>query len=253
MQLHHQVQGKGTPLIILHGLFGSISNWRSLATAFSRQFQVITIDLPNHGHSPPKAIFNYPSLAQDLIDFMDEQSIDTAALLGHSLGGKIAMQCALDFPNRITHLLVADIAPRAYAPEHLLIFNALSELNLTAYKNRLEIDEALSRQIPNLETRQFLLMNLEKNKGGYSWRINLNNLQQNYQAICAAVVGKNVYLGPSLFIKGEDSGYIRGGDKIGIRKWFPKAEMVSIPKSGHWLHAEAPEVFATIVLTFLGK
>lgn len=253
MQFHHRVQGEGAPLIILHGLFGSMSNWRSLATIFSRQFQVITIDLPNHGHSPPKTIFDYPSLAKDLIDFMDDQGIDTAALLGHSLGGKIAMQCALDFPKRITHLLVADIAPRAYAPEHLLIFKALSDLNISAYKNRLEIDEALSSQIPNPETRQFLLMNLEKNKEGYSWRINLNNLEQNYQNICAEVVGKSVYLRPSLFIKGEASSYIRGDDEIGIKKWFPKAEIVSIPKSGHWLQAEAPEVFATIVFTFLGK
>jgi esterase len=253
MLLHHRIQGNGLPLIILHGLFGSMSNWRSLATKFSRQFQVITVDLPNHGHSPSRRIFDYASLARDLISFMDEQGISTTALLGHSMGGKIAMQCALDFPGRITHLLIVDIAPRAYPPGHLFIFNALNELNLSAYGSRLEIDKALSKGIPDSATRQFLLMNLDKNKEGYSWRINLSNLQHNYQAICAAIEGKESYPGPSLFIKGGRSDYIRRGDEIEIRKWFPKAEIVSIPHAGHWVHANAPEVFANIVLEFLNK
>lgn len=253
MLFHYRVQGKGLPLIILHGLFGSMSNWRSLAIKFSHQFQVITVDLPNHGHSPPRKVFDYTSLAKDLVSFMDEQGISAVALLGHSLGGKVAMQCALDFPERITRLLVVDIAPHAYPPEHLFIFKALSELNLSAYESRLEIDKALSNRIPNSATRQFLLMNLDKNKEGYSWRINLNNLEHNYQAICAAIAGKKAYIGPSLFIKGGASSYIRKGDEIEIRRWFPKAEIVSIPHVGHWVHAEAPEVFANTVLEFLNK
>lgn len=254
MPLHYRIYGNGLPpLIILHGLFGSMVNWRSLATRFSHQFQVITIDLPNHGHSPPRKIFDYPSLARDLVSFMDEQGIGVATLLGHSMGGKIAIQCALDFPERITHLLVVDIAPRAYPPEHLSIFKALSELKLSAYGSRGEIDKALSKGISDSATRQFLLMNLERYKEGYRWRINLSNLQHNYQAIYAAIGGKKAYLGPSLFIKGERSSYIRKDDEVEIRRWFPKADIVSIPHVGHWVHAEAPEVLANRVLDFLSQ
>jgi esterase len=230
-----------------------MDNWRSLAIRFSRHFQVITVDLPNHGRSPHRKTFDYSSLARDLVSFMDEQGISTATLLGHSLGGKIAMQCALDFPERITHLLVVDIAPRSYPPEHLFIFKALSELNLSAYKSRREIDKALSTALPDSATRQFLLMNLDKNESGYCWRINLSNLQHNYQAICAAIEGKKVYLGPSLFIKGGRSNYIRRDDEIEIRRLFPKAEIISINDAGHWVHADTPEVFANMVLGFLSK
>lgn len=252
MILHHQIQGNGLPLIILHGLFGSMNNWRGLASRLARQFQVITVDLPNHGRSPPKEVFTYPSLAQDLVHFMDQQGISEAALLGHSLGGKVAMQCALDFPQRVKHLLVADIAPRTYPPEHTSIFEALMALDVSAYENRREIDNALVSSLPNARLRQFLLMNLDKTMGGYRWRINLENLYRNYPAICAGIKGENSYSGPSLFIKGEQSNYIQKSDEQEIKQWFTEAEIISIPDVGHWLHADAPKVFINIVSRFLG-
>jgi esterase len=251
MLLHHRIQGNGFPLLILHGLFGSLDNWRSLASKFARQFKVITVDLPSHGRSPAKESFNYPSLARDLVSFMDQQAIPAAALLGHSLGGKVAMQCALDFPERVQRLLVIDIAPRAYAPEHLFIFKALRALDLAAYGSRREIDEALEGALPNPAVRQFLLMNLDKAEQGHRWRINLENLQQNYSAICAAVEGEGQYLSPTLFVKGASSDYINSEDEREIQVWFPKAELIAIPGAGHWVQADAPNALLNIALEFL--
>ena len=251
MLLHHRTQGKGFPLLILHGLFGSMDNWRSLAPKLARQFKVITVDLPNHGRSPAEKSFNYPSLARNLIAFMDQQAIPAATFLGHSLGGKVAMQCALDFPKRVQRLLVIDIALRAYAPEHLFIFRALRALNLAAYESRREIYRALQGALPNPAVRQFLLMNLEKAEQGYRWRIDLENLQQNYPAICAAVKGKGPYLGPALFLKGASSDYIKDEDEGEILAWFPEAELISIPRAGHWVQTDAPEAFLNAALEFL--
>lgn len=251
MLLHHRTQGNGPSLIILHGLFGSMDNWRSLAPKFARQFQVITVDLPNHGRSPHKKTFNYPSLARDLAGFVKQHGIGSAALLGHSMGGKVAMQYALDFSEQVAALVVVDIAPRAYPPEHLFIFEALNGLNLSAYGSRKEIDKALSHALPDPRVRQFLLMNLDKGKNGYRWRINLPDLQRNYRFIGGAIEGERPYLGPSLFIKGGGSNYIGKGDEIEIRKQFPEAKIISIPNAGHWVHADAPEVFTSTVLKFL--
>ncbi|ADE14386.1 alpha/beta hydrolase fold protein [Nitrosococcus halophilus Nc 4] len=251
MLLHHRIQGNGLPLIILHGLFGSMDNWRSLASQFARQFQVITVDLPNHGRSPHKKVFNYPSLARDLASFMDQLGMGAATLLGHSLGGKIAMQYALDFPERVTQLVVVDIAPRAYPPEHRFIFEALGDLNPSAYDSRREIDKALSNALPDHRIRQFLLTNLDKGKNGYRWRINLDDLHRNYRSICAAIEGGGTYRGPTLFVKGERSDYIQKGEEIEIRKKFPKANIMAIPRAGHWVHADTPEVFVNAVLEFL--
>ncbi|KFI22592.1 alpha/beta fold hydrolase [Nitrosococcus oceani] len=251
MQLYFRTQGKGPSLIILHGLFGSMDNWRSLVPKFAHQFQVTTVDLPNHGRSPHKKIFNYPALAKDLAHFMDQQGVGVAALLGHSLGGKVAMQCALDFPERIARLVVVDIAPRFYPPEHLFIFEALRELDLSVYGSRREVDRALASSLPNVALRQFLLMNLDKGKKGYRWRINLESLHQNYHAICAAVHGIELYSRPTLFVKGECSDYLQKSDEQEIKKLFPVAEVIAIPDTGHWVQADAPEAFTNVVLEFL--
>lgn len=252
MQLYSRTQGGGPSLIILHGLFGSMDNWRSLVPKFAHQFQVTTVDLPNHGRSPHKKIFNYPALARDLAHFISQQGVGSVALLGHSLGGKVAMQCALDFPERISQLVVVDIAPRSYPPAHLFIFEALRGLDLSTYGNRREIDGALASSLPNATLRQFLLMNLDKAKKGYRWRINLESLRQNYHAICAAVHGTGSYSQPSLFIKGECSDYLQKSDEQEIKKQFPAAEFISIPDTGHWVQADAPEAFTNVVLEFLG-
>ncbi len=221
---------------------------------FARQFQVTTVDLPNHGRSPHKENFNYPALASDLAHFMDQQGVGVAALLGHSLGGKVAMQCALDFPERIAQLVVVDIAPRFYPPAHLFIFEALRKLDLSVYDNRREVDRALASSLPNSALRQFLLMNLDKTGEGYRWRINLEGLSRNYHAICAAVShGGEPYSRPSLFIKGECSDYLQKSDEQEIKKQFPMAEVISIPDTGHWVQADAPAVFTNVVLEFLDR
>lgn len=253
MDLHYRMQGSGVPLIVLHGLFGSMDNWRSVASRLAHRFQVISVDLPNHGRSPHEAVLTYPALARDLIRFMDGHGISQAALLGHSLGGKVAMQCALDFPRRVNRLIVADMAPRTYPPEHIPIFKALMALDVSAYESRREMDDALAGSLPNASVRQFLLMNLEKAAAGYRWRINLDNLYRNYPAICAGITGESPYSGPSLFIKGGQSNYIREGDEPEIKRWFPKADIRTMADAGHWLHVEAPEIFIDIVTAFLSE
>ncbi|CAB1275423.1 alpha/beta fold hydrolase [Candidatus Nitrosacidococcus tergens] len=251
MPFYYQSQGEGAPLVILHGLFGSMGNWRSIASKLSSDFKVITLDLPNHGYSPAQDFFNYQTLAQDIAYFLIENNFSPAILLGHSFGGKIAMQCALDFPNQVSGLIVVDIAPRAYNPSHNFIFDALISLDLSYYGSRSEIDKALSLKIPDMKVRQFLLMNLEKTKESYSWRINLVNLRNNYQAICAPITGNYPYKGKNLFIKGENSSYIAADDEQEIYCWFPYGSIYSIPNTDHWVHADSPKLFLEAILAFL--
>ncbi|CAH9017990.1 alpha/beta fold hydrolase [Candidatus Nitrosacidococcus sp. I8] len=251
MLFHYQSQGEGVPLVILHGLFGSMSNWRSIASKFSNDFKVITLDLPNHGYSPAQDFFNYRTLAQDIAYFLIENNFSPAILLGHSFGGKIAMQCALDFPDQVSSLIVVDIAPRAYNSSHNFIFDALASLDLSHYSSRSEIDKVLSLKIMDVKVRQFLLMNLEKTKESYFWRINLFNLRNNYQEICAPIIGNHPYKGKSLFIKGEDSSYIASGDEQEIYCWFPYGAIYSIPNAGHWVHVDSPKLFLETILAFL--
>ncbi|MFW5432034.1 MAG: alpha/beta fold hydrolase [Methylophilaceae bacterium] len=254
MELHYQSLGQGQPLILLHGLFGSADNWGTVAKHFSQSYQTISVDLRNHGRSPHSDSQTYTDMAEDLVELCDSLNVDTVHLLGHSLGGKVAMQFATQFPQRLGKLIVVDMAMRVYPDEHTHLINAMMEVDLSTIRTRSEVDEALSSTIDNAMVRQFLLMNLVKSDGDFEWRINLAALKANYpamqQAVCESGPYNKAYDKPCLFIHGERSDYVRDDDIEQIKAYFIKAQVASLSTS-HWVHAEQPQAFIQVVEQFL--
>ena len=252
--LHHNTIGSGSNhLAILHGFLGMGDNWKSLAKAWSKKnFNVHLIDQRNHGRSFWSPYFDYQLMAQDLLHWMDKQQIGQLSLLGHSMGGKTAMTFASENADRIDRLLIADISPRAYSPHHEHILSSLAALDFNKIKNRKEADEALAVQIKELSTRQFLLKNLYwKNPEQLGLRVNIEVLQTKGTTIGKSLAKNTVCKLPTLFLAGGNSQYILPEDHLLIKKHFPKAALVTIPKAGHWLHAENPLDFSKAVLQFL--
>lgn len=252
MQLNFQSFGSGTPLIILHGLFGSSDNWQSLAKRLGQHFTVYAVDQRNHGESPHSPAFNYAVMADDLRDFLDARKIESAYILGHSMGGKTAMQFALSFPDRVQKLVVVDIAPKHYRATHDKIFEALLETNPGRYQTRGAVDAVLAAKIPDTATRQFLLKNLTSAGDGFlKWKIDVEAIHKNYPTLLDAPPANGTFTKPTLFIRGERSDYIQPSDQDAIQSRFPNPQMVSIPKADHWVHADAPNEFLQAVLSFL--
>jgi esterase len=252
MQLHYKESGQGRPIILLHGLFGSSDNWHSIALRLAEKFHVFAIDQRNHGQSPHSDMMNYSLMAADVDEFMVSRRIESVHVIGHSMGGKTAMQFALQFPNRVEKLIVADVAPRAYAPAHEKIFAALLALDLPKFQSRPQIEDALAPEIPDLVLRRFLLKNLGRNSdGGFFWKINLRGIAENYSRLRGPVSAPVPFTGPALFIRGGKSNYINPEDEPLIRELFPRSEIQTIPDAGHWIHADQPEEFLKYVLKFL--
>ena len=252
MQLYYQQYGNGFPLIILHGLLGASGNWHTLSrNVFADHFNVFALDLRNHGRSPHYDIFDFPSMVADVVAFLDEQGLAEAHVLGHSMGGKVAMWLALEHPNRVKKLISADIAPRTYPPHHMHILNGLKAVKPHLFGSRAEIDEALAAHIDAFPVRQFLLKNLELKNGVYRWKMNLDVISSQYPRINEGIETASRYGKPALFIKGGKSNYITDQDKPMIQALFPDVQYAELPDAGHWLHAEAPEAFASAVLNFL--
>lgn len=248
MQLHYQTAGEGQPLVLIHGLFGSADNWGNITKHFAQHFQVISIDLRNHGRSPHSELQSYTEMADDLLELCDTLGLQQICLLGHSLGGKVAMQFATHYPERVSKLIVVDMGMRAYADEHTQLMDAMQAVDLSQMQSRSEVDKALSQSIPNLMVRQFLLTNLVKEGGQLQWRINLPALKANYATLISAVSVQ--FEKSSLFIRGESSDYVQESDVADIKQCFPKAQIISLP-ANHWVHAEQPQLFIQTVEKFL--
>ncbi len=257
LTLHHQHfglpdDGSGTPLVILHGLFGSLENWGSQARQLGAAHPVYALDLRNHGRSPHSERMDYPLMARDVLHTLDQLGLERVLLMGHSMGGKAAMQLALDAPQRVAKLLVVDIAPRSYPRQHDDIFNALRELDLAALASRQAADAAIVERVPDPSIRSFLLKNLQRNaSGGFRWKMNLDALYCEYENIALQPHGDTPYRGPTLFIKGGLSDYIQRGDREAILRLFPTAGYKIIHGAGHWPHVEKPGPFSKIALDFL--
>ncbi|MDY6891859.1 MAG: alpha/beta fold hydrolase [Pseudomonadota bacterium] len=251
MQLNFQRSGQGFPLIILHGLFGSLENWGAQAKQLSQRHDVIAVDLRNHGRSPHAARMDYSAMAEDLIELMERLQLDRAHLLGHSMGGKAAMQLALTHPDRVERLIVVDIAPVAYPPHHEEVFAGLDSIDLSRLQSRREADAILSRHVSSAPTRAFLLKNLYRDENGhFAWRMNLPVLEQQYDRIAAPPKG-TPYTGPVLFIKGGESDYIAAEHREAILTCFPAARFKIIAGAGHLPHVEKPATFTRLVENFL--
>jgi esterase len=253
MQLNFESYGQGEPLIILHGLFGSLENWQSISRRLAERFWVLAVDQRNHGRSPHSPEMTYHLMAEDLNEFMESHHLAQASLLGHSMGGKTAMQFALLHPQKVEKLIVVDIAPREYPPHHREIFEALLSLDLASFQNHEQIEKALAASIPELGVRRFLLKNLARGADRkFHWKINLPGIYRNYDRLNQALPIERIYEKPALFIRGGKSDYIRPGDLPIIERWFPQAEVRTVAQAGHWVHADAPEELIRIILTFFG-
>ena len=250
MKLYHQRIGTGRPLVIVHGLFGSSDNWRALAKQLAHYAEVITVDLRNHGRSPHSLEQNYRLMTDDLAELLDDLNLDRVDMIGHSLGGKVAMSFSQHYPQRLHKLMVVDVSPRGYQDEHSPIFKALLALDLSQFSRRNEVDEALSQSIPDKVVRQFLLMNLAVNGDQLGWRINLQALSDSYPQLLQPVCQDVEIAVTACFIRGGRSTYVRDDDIALINTTFPYSEIVTIEQAGHWVHAEAPVIFLDKVKQF---
>lgn len=252
MKLHFRTLGDGEPLMIMHGVFGSSDNWQTLGKEFAEKFKVYLIDLRNHGKSPHSDEFNYEVMAEDVVSLMKDEQIRNAHVLGHSMGGKVAMSLATRYPDKIKKLVIVDIAPKHYPPHHQEIFEGFRSVNLSSLKSRQEADEQMASVISNVGVRQFILKNLERNNDGtFSWKLNIDAIEKGAEEVGAGLEAEVHFSGDTLFIGGGKSDYILDEDHDMIRSFFPKAKILTIKGAGHWVHAEKPDELKEAVLGFL--
>ncbi|MGB5819622.1 MAG: alpha/beta fold hydrolase [Saonia sp.] len=253
--LHSKILGEGKPLLILHGFLGMSDNWKTLGNLYAKEgFRAHLIDQRNHGKSFHAKEFNYDLMAEDLERYMEHHHIPKAVILGHSMGGKTAMQLACTRPDRVENLLVADIAPKYYPPHHQDIINGLNAISLEDITSRGQAEEELSNHITDLGVRQFLLKNLYWIAAGkLGFRFNLSVLSHKLEEIGSTISSTASYTGPTLFLRGDRSNYISMDDVTVIKKHFPQARIETIEKAGHWLHAENPKQFFEKTSTFLNR
>jgi esterase len=252
MQLNYKVAGGGESLIILHGFLGSLDNWQSLAKELSANYKVYIIDLRNHGKSEHAEKHNYMLMTNDLLEFMNEQNIPSPNILGHSMGGKVAMFFAVQHPERVDKLIVVDIGPKYYPQHHQQILSALNSVDLTLISSRQEAENILMQKLNDIGIVQWLMKNLKRESGeSFSWKFNLTGLTKEVENIGEALSDTAYFPDPVLFIRGGKSNYILDDDLDMITQIFPAAKLASIPLAGHWVHAEQPEEFLAVVLSFL--
>lgn len=245
--------GDGPPVVILHGLMGQARNWGMVAKALSGAFTIYTPDLRNHGASPWDVEMNYPAMAADLATLMRQEAIEGAAVIGHSMGGKAAMELALRHGDKVGRLGVVDIAPVTYGSSFLPYVRAMKAIDLSQITRRSEADRALADSVPQAGVRGFLLQNLLKGEDGvWRWHINLDALETNMSLIGSFPDhGGDRYDGPTLFVAGGLSDYITPDSEPAIRALFPQANIVTIEGAGHWVHAEKPAEIVTVLQDFL--
>lgn len=253
MHLHYRKYGDGEPLIILHGLFGSSDNWHSLARRWGTHFQVFTLDLRNHGISPHESEMTYDEMVTDFHQFIQQQGLKSINLLGHSMGGKVAMLYACQHPENVNAIAILDIGIEKTGIRHAQILMTLRQLEPSEYATRSDIQVALKNLIDSPAIQQLILKNiLRRVDGSFAWKFNTQALIDHYSDLTSALELPDVFMGPCLFLRGENSDYIDQELSADILRFLPLAQLESIPKAGHWLHADQPDlVFSRIVDFFL--
>ncbi len=253
MKLHFREYGEGQPFVILHGLFGSSDNWLTQAKLFAPHYKVYNIDLRNHGLSPHSDDFDYRVMADDVLEFIEDHQLKDAIVMGHSMGGKTAMNFAVAHPEKLSKLIVVDIAPRAYNLEHYTIAEGLKAIDLETLSSRNDADDALSKYVDEAGVRQFLLKNLQrKPEGGFSWKINLKVISEKLSNVGFDLQYKGKFEKPTLFIHGKRSNYVTEKDWPRITEVFPNAILETLD-TGHWVQAEKPQEFVDVVSKWLRK
>ncbi len=252
MDLSHIEHGTGSPVVILHGLYGSARNWNSISKRLAAGYRVIALDLRNHGRSPWADSMDYIEMAGDVAEFILRHGLEGAAILGHSLGGKVAMTLALRHGDMVGSLIVADIAPVSYDHDLEACLEALEGVSLEGVERRAEVEAGLAAAIPDPSIRAFLLQNLVRDGEGWGWRVNLTAVRASLDEIIGFPEVEGAYENPTLFVAGELSNYIREENMEIIGSLFPNVRTVTIPDAGHWVHADRPGPFVETVQEFLG-
>ena len=251
MKLNFKEFGKGKPLLILHGLMGMLDNWQGIAKELSPDFNVFTIDLRNHGHSPHNSEFSYECMANDVLEFVDDMGFHEILLMGHSMGGKVAMKFAQNNSELVEKLIVVDIGPKAYPVYHTTILDGLNAIDFNIVKSRKEAENILKNYIPTVAERLFLLKNMYwKDNTQLNWRFNLEAITKNIPNL-GVEINDRLFDKPTLFISGENSSYIIKSDLENILISFPFATFIVIPNASHWVHTDQPQLFLSIVQKFL--
>jgi esterase len=251
MKLFYREVGQGQPIVILHGIFGSSDNWLTQARILSPRYRVITVDLRNHGQSGHSDEFDYQSMVSDIENFLSEMALVDPIIIGHSMGGKVAMNFAVAHPGKLSRLIVVDIAPKPYNLEHYVIIDGLKAIPIDRLSSRQEADAVLSQFVQETDVRQFLLKNLQrKPEGGFTWKINLPVIDKHLSNIGYDLQYKGTFDKPTLFIRGGRSKYVLDEDMNRIKEIFPSAELATLD-TGHWVQAEKPQEFVDVVENWL--
>ncbi len=251
--LHYTLTGDGPPLVILHGLFGSGKNWQSHARRFGRHFATHCVDLRNHGESFHADAMDYPAMSADVVALLDHLGFESCHLLGHSMGGKVAMMLAFEHPARFERLVVADIAPVAYSHHYDDLIDPIMALPLDTIESRVQADHLLRPHIPEDPLRAFLLQNLQRTDTGWRWRVNWPVIQREMDELTGYDLPTLWHIEtPTLFLRGARSDYVGDIELEVIEQHFGNFELATLDEAGHWLHAEQPDAFVERVLDFLG-
>ncbi|MGS2720204.1 alpha/beta fold hydrolase [Paraglaciecola aestuariivivens] len=255
-QMHHQIYSEDPTkpwIVLIHGLFGDLANLTGLRRFFSATHQVLAVDLLDHGLSAHTDSFSFETNAQAILALLNQLKISQPTIIGHSLGGKVAMQLALTAPDKVNRLVVLDIAPVAYPPRHAEVFAGLKAVDLANLTSRKEADQTLAKYVLEQSTRQFLLKSLYQNNQQWLWRFNLPMLDRDYAKLSAEIAEQAPYPGPVLFLKGQLSDYLLAEHKPAVLKLFPNSQSKVVHNTGHWLHAEKPEIVAKVIQAFLNQ
>ena len=241
------------PLMFLHGLFGSSANWRGIARRFEADHRVLVPDLRNHGQSPHGDEVSYDAQAADVVELLDRLGISRAILVGHSMGGKVAMQLALNDADRLAGLVCVDIAPVGYPLDRFgPVFEAFAAVDPATLESRQQADDRMAPYLPVRAVRSYMLQNLVKEESGWRWRLNLAALQQGMAELSAFPdVGQAEYLGDSLFVYGGNSPYVKPEHAVLIRRAFPYARLRQIVGAGHWVYADQPQASGDVLASFV--
>jgi len=251
MKLFHRESGQGQPVVMLHGIFGSSDNWLTHSRMLSENYKTFALDLRNHGQSPHDALFDYPAMVEDVVQFIDGHALTNPVVIGHSMGGKVAMNLAVAHPDKLEKLIVVDIAPKPYDMSDYIFLKGLNAIPITEVTTRQEADEALAAYVEEADVRQFLLKNLQrKSEGGFKWKLNLPAISANILNIGLPLQFEGKFEKPTLFVRGSRSNYIKDHDMESIQEIFPKAQFETLD-AGHWVPAEQPKEFVEVVRRFI--
>jgi len=256
MKLFYRHYGEGQPVIILHGIFGISDNWVTIGRRLAEKFEVFILDQRNHGQSPHNDTFNYFALAEDLFEFIEDHQLTNPILIGHSMGGKVAMNFALEHPHRVDKLIVVDMSVRAYPArqQHMNILNAMSSINFDEISSREEVEEIITSAVKSPKISQFILKNLYRiGKSRLAWRINVDAIYNNIENVFEGLELPYTSDIPALFVKGGASDYILDEDYELILQKFPNVQFTTIDNASHWVHADAPDELCAKFSDFLAK